>query len=330
MSIKSIVFPVTGLADAVPALLYIDTDDTLATVTTAGYLDQAKPIYGNVFSNKQMAIVYTTDQGGVMFKVVISADGANASLESSAEAGLIALPTVANQMVYATNVGGALAASGITRIFNAGGVDAGLSGTAGTFRTYPATAANGYLEIFGTANGAARNVTITNAAHGQTTGYVIPDCASAAGRILVGATATPFTTGRLLSSSGTGGLVADSGIAAAAVATYTGATVAGNVANFNNTTGQLIDSGVAAAALQLSANIKSASTADIGGAGAGPISVVVAGLTAASKIVATIASSSNVVSVAKCIATATGFDITFDADPGAACVVNYVAFVVTQ
>lgn len=66
-------------------------------------------------------------------------------------------------------------------------------------------------------------------------------------------------------------------------------------------------------------------TADIGGGGAGPISVAVAGMSAASAVVATIASSTNTVAVAKCISTATGFDITFDGDPGAACVVNFVA-----
>lgn len=106
--------------------------------------------------------------------------------------------------------------------------------------------------------------------------------------------------------------------------------VSGHLASFSATNGTIADSGVVASAVQLSANIKANSTADIGGGGAGPISVVVAGLTAASKVVATIASSSNAVAVAKCIATATGFDITFTGDPGAACVVNYVAFVVAQ
>lgn len=67
-----------------------------------------------------------------------------------------------------------------------------------------------------------------------------------------------------------------------------------------------------------------AATADIGGAGAGPISVAVAGFTANTRVVATIASSTNTVAVAKCIGTATGFDITFSGDPGAACVVNYI------
>lgn len=77
-------------------------------------------------------------------------------------------------------------------------------------------------------------------------------------------------------------------------------------------------------------NAKINTTADIGGVGAGPISVTVEGLTATSPIVATIASSTNTVAVAKCIGTATGFDITFTADPGAACVVNYVVGIAAQ
>lgn len=114
------------------------------------------------------------------------------------------------------------------------------------------------------------------------------------------------------------------------VASVDGATVIGNLLQAADITGTIEDSGVSANDVQLSANIIANSTADIGGGGAGPISVVVAGLTVSSKINATIASSSNVVAVAKCVATATGFDITFTADPGAACVVNYVAFVVAQ
>lgn len=301
MSIKNIVLGTAGADNIVPRIDYIETDNTLAEVTATGFLNQAVQ-QGYAFSESDMCLVTTkTSPSATSVQVgwfEISKSGANTSLTPSASPGSVALPTVANQMAYATDTVGSLAAAGLSRIFNAGGIDAGLSGTAGTFRSYPSTAANGYLEVFGTANGGARNVTLTNAAHGQTTGYVIPDCGNAAGRILVGASATPFTTGRLLASSGTGGLVADSGIAANAV--------------------------------QLSANIKAATTADIGGAGAGPISVVVAGLTAASVVVATVESSTNAVSVVACTATGTGFDITFSADPGASCLVNYVAFVAAQ
>lgn len=179
-----------------------------------------------------------------------------------------------------------------------GNLIAGSSGAAGSLFSYPATAAMGSLEVRGVDNAGNFDVTIANASHGQASVYSIPDAANAAGRFLVGATATPFTSGNFPVASGTGGLMVDSGLAAS---------------NIQNKT-----------------NIIAATTADIGGAGAGPISVVVAGLTAASVVVASIESSSNAVAVAKCNATATGFDITFTADPGAACLVNYVAFIAAQ
>lgn len=70
-------------------------------------------------------------------------------------------------------------------------------------------------------------------------------------------------------------------------------------------------------------NNLSGRTADIGGGGAGPISVAVSGVTASSIVTASIQSSTNTVAVAKVTATATGFDILFTADPGASCFVNY-------
>ena len=71
-------------------------------------------------------------------------------------------------------------------------------------------------------------------------------------------------------------------------------------------------------------------TANVGGSGPGPVAVTVAGLTADSFVFPVIKSSTNTVAVAKCIATATGFNITFTADPGAACIVNYQAYKVGQ
>ncbi len=284
-----------GTEDAPTKIIYIKTNNTLAQVLTAGYLSaNLLNLDLDQLSIYQMAVVYTTDTGCVILQVTFSAG--IWSLATSADAGVIALPTVVNQMVYATTITGNIAASGVSRIFNAGGIDAGLSGTAGTFRSYPATAANGYLEVFGTANGGARNVTVTNAAHAQSTAYSIPDVGAATGQFNV----------------------------------VTGALVSGNLMTASGTAGKLADSGIAASAVQLKAAVKVAATADIGGGGAGPISVVVAGLTAASFVFPVIKSSSNAVAVAKCIATATGFDITFTADPGAACIVNYEAYVVGQ
>lgn len=105
---------------------------------------------------------------------------------------------------------------------------------------------------------------------------------------------------------------------------------AGHIVTASDAAGSIQDSGIVATSLQVSANIKANRTANIGGGGAGPISVVVAGVTAASIITGSIQASSNPVNVQKITATATGFDILFSGDPGATCTVNYVAFVVSQ
>jgi hypothetical protein len=104
----------------------------------------------------------------------------------------------------------------------------------------------------------------------------------------------------------------------------------GHLITAADTAGSIQDSGIVATSLQASANIKANRTANIGGGGAGPISVVVAGVTAASIITGSIQASSNPSTIEKITATATGFDILFSADPGATCTVNYVAFVVAQ
>lgn len=71
---------------------------------------------------------------------------------------------------------------------------------------------------------------------------------------------------------------------------------------------------------------------DIGGSGAGPISVPVVDLTNISTVIATIVSSSNPVSiisvkpVSATISVPAHFDITFSADPGASAIISYVAY----
>lgn len=195
---------------------------------------------------------------------------------------------------FAVSAGTITASGAITS--TAGNITSGSSGDAGTFISFPGTAANGTLILAAANAGAAFNTTISNGTMGQSTVYTIPDVTAATGQFLV----------------------------------KTAALVNGNLVQASGTAGVTVDSGVATSNVQLKTQVKAGITADIGGAGAGPISVAVASLTAASPIVASVASSSNVVAVAKCIGTATGFDITFTADPGAACVVNYVAYVAAQ
>lgn len=302
MSILNIVLGTAGADNLVPRISYIETNNTVAEILATGFLNQAVQ-QGYAFSEYDMCLVSTkTTPSAATVQVgwfEVAKSGADTSLSATSAPGTVALPTVANQITYSTDAIGSLASAGLaTALFNAGNISAGISGTAGALISFPATAANGFLSVFATNNGGAFNVTLTNAAHGQTSGYVIPDVGNAAGRVLVGATATPFTDNRLLSADGTGGVVQDSGVLVSEV--------------------------------QLSANIIAAQSADIGGGGAGPINIVNASVTANSVIVASIVSSTNTVSVAKVAPGAGSFDVTFDADPGAACVISFVIFVAAQ
>lgn len=56
MAILNIVTSVTGLVGVTPRVVYIDTNDTLATVTTAGYLNQAQA-NGASLKESDMALV---------------------------------------------------------------------------------------------------------------------------------------------------------------------------------------------------------------------------------------------------------------------------------
>jgi len=56
MAILNVVTSVTGLVGVTPRIVYIDTNDTLATVTTTGYLNQAQA-NGASFKESDMALV---------------------------------------------------------------------------------------------------------------------------------------------------------------------------------------------------------------------------------------------------------------------------------
>jgi hypothetical protein len=197
-----------------PSLIYILTDDTYAEVTATGYLTNVKSL-GNSFSNNQMALVYTTDEGAVWLKVVITYSGASilntvVSLVQISSPGDVALPTIASNIVVSTDTVGTLANTTGTAI-NRGSIQAGLSGDAGTLISYPGTAANGSLIIAAANAGGAFNTTISNGTMGQSTVMTIPDAGAATGQFVVKTAA--FVSGNFPQNSGTAGLVIDSGLA---------------------------------------------------------------------------------------------------------------------
>ncbi len=191
MSILGIVFPTTGLADASPQLLYIKTNDTLAAVITANYLDQAKAIYGNIFSNYQMAIVYTSDAKSVILQVQVSTDGVHASLAQAPSGpetftnitvgvGSAAVPSInflgdldtgiyhvaANSVGIAAN-GALVAAISTTGVAVTGLVSASTSVAAGTTvaAATTVTAGTGVVATTGTIQALAGNVIAGSSTH---------------------------------------------------------------------------------------------------------------------------------------------------------------------
>lgn len=113
---------------------------------------------------------------------------------------------------------------------NAGSLQAGLSGTAGTLISFPATVTTGSLIVAAVSNSGNTNVTISNASHGQASVYSIQDCGTATGSLLNKSSAG-FVSGNLIAASGTAGLTVDGGAPATGLLQV--ATVSLSAAQFN-------------------------------------------------------------------------------------------------
>lgn len=289
---------VTGLVGVLPRLIYLQTNDTLAEVQATGYLNDAVELGLSVSEND--AVLVTTKTSPTATPTAVSLmrivkSGANTSLTSLAGAGSMSLPTIANRIAVFTDTTGGLGDDAATAI-NAGNIQAGLSGTAGTLASFPATASRGSLILAGVANTGNTNVTISNAAHAQATVYSIPDVGAATGQFNV----------------------------------VTGALVNGNLMSASGTAGRLADSGIASSNVQLRTQIKAAQSANIGGAGAGPLNIAVTGVTISSVAVATVVSSSNAVQVQTVVPSADNLAVTLSGDPGASCIVSYIVYLAPQ
>ncbi len=329
MSIISIYTDTAGQVGVNPRRVKIVSTDSLATITTAGYLNPTSLEGYVIYGTDVLDIIYlfnaATNAGTYSVFTPTISNGV-ITLVNWANPGDVVLPVVNNDFANFSGTSGQIKDSGYSPT-NAAKTKVVMLNAAPTinhvaiFTAIDGTIGDGGVLGTAAAKAASNNALSTlasTAGSGFTVGHVVT-AADAAGTIQDGGVL------------GTAAAKAASNAALSTVASTAGSGfTAGHIVTAADAAGTIQDSGVVASAVQLSANIKSDSTADIGGGGAGPISVVVAGLTSASKIVATIASSSNIVAVGKCIATATGFDITFTGDPGAACVVNYVAFVVAQ
>lgn len=205
MPILNIQISQAGLTGVNPRIVYIQTNDTEATVLTAGYLTQAVQ-QGFAFQQGDMALVWTATTPNAQpdagwYEVVVSSGVW--SLNAPNSPGEVTLPTIANHIAIFTNTTGTLSEDAATAI-NGGNLQAGLSGTAGALISFPGTASKGSLKIAAVANTGNTITTVSNAAMGQATTVSIPDPGVSTTNFILSDSAgtQTITTGNLIVAKG--------------------------------------------------------------------------------------------------------------------------------
>lgn len=212
-------FSIPATNGTLPRLKFMIVGDNLAAVTNAGYLT-SQALEGYTLSNNDILMMlysYNQQTGAGsfgIFTVVVNGATGLITLTSWANPGEVVLPTIASHIATYTNTSGTLSEDAATAI-NGGNIQAGLSGTAGYLASFPATASKGSFRVVAVANTGDTLVTLSNVLMGQASVISIPDPVNALGRLLIGATATPFVSGNFPVASGTGGLMVDSGVPSA-------------------------------------------------------------------------------------------------------------------
>lgn len=336
-----------GLSGVLPNFLFLKTNDTIATVTTAGYLNHLVQEHLVDLQNGYMALVTTQ---------------INQAANTPQQAGWFAVSITGTPGNFTYSLVAPVQGGGI---FD-GNVQAGLNGgPAGAFISFPPTLNNGLLSIFATNSPGGFSTLITNAPMGQITTFTIPDPGVAATNFVLTNSAGTQTiaTGNLIVSNGNI-QAGSSGHAGSLTAFPAGATSGSFIilptnagGNFNTTltsaalaqatvytlpdttsaaarvlaagaalvSGNLIQaSGVAGAVSNAGFFIKANTTAAYGG-GATSNAFAAAGLTATSIVTAVNLTSANSVAITKAVPTANVLTITWSADPGAGTTVSWIA-----
>jgi hypothetical protein len=176
-----------GLVSVDPSWVYIKTNDTEATVTTAGYLNQSS----GSFSEYQMALVYTTDKKTSVYGISIDTAGVISLIQEGAPGTVVDLPVVTNDVVVFAATDGTLKDGALTVRNPLGSFQAGASGVPGHFISYPLSPASGTLQFKAVSNtNDDYDVVVSNSADlNQATVYTLGDAASATQTILTSSVA---------------------------------------------------------------------------------------------------------------------------------------------
>lgn len=180
------------------------------------------------------ALVYNADPaaGGVTFSGAAST--ANALPVFSDTAGNLKAATTASTFGQSLSITGALTASTFITATD-GPITSGSSGNAGSFISFPATAANGTLIVEALNAGGAFNTTVRNSTMGQSSVISIPDPGAATASFVLTATAGgQSVAGGLTVSTGNFAVSAGTGTFSGAISSTAGDITSGSSGNAGN------------------------------------------------------------------------------------------------
>ena len=237
-----------GQSGVAPALVFIATNDTLATVSATGYLNTVVSKFHIPLSEATLVGVTTkptpnsTTTNAGWFGVAYA--NGNWSLAPTTGEGSVILPTIANHLATYTNAIGTLSEDPATAI-SGGNIQAGLSGTAGYLASFPATMAKGSLHVVGAASAGDTVTTITNASQAAARTYTIPDGGASSSFLLTNSGGTQtIATGNLTLTLGNltvsaGNIAATAGSVSAGTTVTAGTGITATTGNIVASTGNI-------------------------------------------------------------------------------------------
>ena len=298
-----------GQAGVQPSNYKMLSNDSLATIMTAGYIKQGT---GGQFLNRNDLVETIYNYGtptatNVELNVIIDTNGViTLNVDLPGGIGTAAFKAASNNgLPSLASVNGATVVSHVA-IFNdlAGTITDG--GPLGTSAALDASNKN------------------------------LPIVASVSGSTLVGHFATFADVNGTIQDGGSLSQAAFKNVSdntLSSVASVNGPSVVGNLFSAADISGTIEDSGLAASNVQpISSILAQTETSNIGGAGLGPYTVAAPGLTASSVVVASlkVATVAPTSAVNTCIASLNSFNVTFTVDPGNLSVLNWIAFKAQQ
>ncbi|HWY98074.1 MAG TPA: hypothetical protein VNY36_03210 [Bacteroidia bacterium] len=211
---------ITLMPTSIPGeiILPVTTGDFANWANTSGALaDSGYKPSNSSLSNVSMVDLTITPVSG---DVVVFSDNMgsikDSGISSSALVSLTSPPASIDYIAKFSSVTGNItSAPGAT--INAGDIQAGLSGTAGSFICYPPDANSGNFIINCPTNLGDYSIALELAPYGQVTNITIPDPANASAQILLGPGNAPFVNGNFPVAQGTAGIMIDSGISSSTI-----------------------------------------------------------------------------------------------------------------